>query len=68
MITAAATASDFSKWEAHAATCDTYSLRYIIRDCQQAAENMRGWNPSREGYYLDQSYTYAAELQRRKKL
>lgn len=66
MITAPATASDFNKWEAHAATCDALSLRHIIKDCQQAAAGMRGWNPSREGYYLDQSYTYSAELSRRK--
>lgn len=67
MITAPATASDFSKWEAHAAMCDAISLRYIIDDCLSAADNMRGWNPSREGYYRDQAYTYSAELQRRRK-
>ena len=26
---------------------------------------MRGWNPSREGYYLDQAATYGMELTRR---
>ena len=26
---------------------------------------MRGWNPSREGYYLDQASTYGMELTRR---
>lgn len=67
MITAPATAEDFNKWERHAATCDALSLAWIIQDCQQAAQGMRGWNPSREGYYLDQSYTYARELSRRQK-
>lgn len=66
MITAPATASDFSKWEAHAAICDAISLRYIIDDCLSAAHNMRGWNPSREGYYIDQACTYSRELSRRK--
>lgn len=65
MITSPATAADFEKWERHAATCDNLSLAWIIQDCQSAAENMRGWNPDREGYYLDQSYTYARELHNR---
>ena len=60
-----ATAEHFARWEAHAKTLDSYSLRYVIRDCQQAAEGMKGWNPVREGYYLDQAATYGMELTRR---
>jgi hypothetical protein len=65
MITNHATLADFDRWEAHAKTLDNYSIRYIIKDCQQAAANMRGWNPAREGYYIDQSCTYNMVLTRR---
>ena len=65
MITTHATEHDFSRWEAHAKTLDAYSLRYVISDCKQAAAGMFGWNPSREGYYLDQAATYGMELTRR---
>ena len=58
----AATPEHFSRWTEHAKTLDAYSLRYVIKDCQQAAEAMKGWNPVREGFYIDQMCTYAAEL------
>ena len=60
-----ATPEHFARWEAHAKTLDAYSLKYVIRDCQQAAECMKGWNPVREGFYLDQMSTYGMELTRR---
>ena len=63
-----ATPEDFSKWRSHAETLDTYSLRYIIADCRKAAANLRTVNPVREGYYEDQAFTYADELNRRKSL
>ena len=28
----------------------------------KAADAMRGWNPAREGFYLDQASTYGMEL------
>lgn len=65
MIADHAKPEDFDRWEAHAKLCDSYTLKYIIKDCQQAAANMRGWNPAREGYYIDQSCTYGMELTRR---
>lgn len=65
MIRDHATPADFARWEAHAKMCDSYTLRHIIRDCQQAAADMKGWNPAREGYYIDQSCTYGMELTRR---
>lgn len=61
-----ATPSDFAKWRSHAETCDLGSLRFIIRDCQNAAAAMRGWNPVKEGYYIDQMCTYADERRRRR--
>ena len=63
-----ATPEDFSKWRSHAETLDTHSLRYIITDCRKAAANLRKVNPVREGYYEDQAFTYADELNRRKSL
>jgi hypothetical protein len=65
VITEHATAEHFARWESHAATLDSYSLRYVIADCHKAADAMRGWNPAREGYYLDQASTYGMELTRR---
>lgn len=65
MPTEYATPADFSRWRDHAETCDIGSLRFIIRDCRQVAENLRGFNPVREGYYEDQAFTYADELSRR---
>lgn len=60
-----ATAQDFAKWEAHAKTLDDAALAYIIKDCREAAEAMRGWNPEREAFYADQSFTYADALRRK---
>ena len=60
-----ATPADFAKWESHAKTLNLYALRYTIEDCQQAAKNMKGFNPDREGYYLDQASTYGMEYTRR---
>jgi hypothetical protein len=60
-----ATAAEFNKWEAHAKTVDDDALSYIISDCRQAQNAMRGWNPERENYYADQGMTYAMERLRR---
>jgi hypothetical protein len=62
-----ATAEHFDRWESHAKNCDIYTLKCIIKDCREAAENMKGFSPAREGYYLDQAYTYGAEIHRRNK-
>ena len=40
-------------------------LLYTVNDCRQAAESMRGWNPIKEGFYMDQASTYGMELNRR---
>ena len=56
---------DFARWEQHSKTLDCYSLKYIIQDCHKAAENMKGFNHNREGYYIDQACTYGMELTRR---
>jgi len=63
--TGPATAQDFSRWEDHAQTLDLGSIGYIIQDCLDAARAMSGWNPEREGYYVDQAGTYRREITRR---
>lgn len=60
-----ARAGDFTKWAAHARTLDESQLEYVIQDCRNAAEAMRGWNPVKEGYYADQASTYSQELMNR---
>lgn len=67
MITAAATATDFQAWETRALTMTDAELLYTVRDCQKAAEAMKGFNPDREGYYIDQACTYGMELTRRRR-
>jgi len=62
-----ATAQDFAKWEREAKRLSIDSLRYVVQDCQEAAQAMRGWNPEREGYYIDQGSTFGQELTRRTK-
>ena len=53
-----ATSQDFAKWE---------DLVYIIQDCRNARQAMKGWNPEKENYYADQGMTYSDELRRRTK-
>lgn len=66
MINRHATAEDFKAWEAKARTMTTAELLYAARDCREAEEAMRGWNPEREGFYSDQACTYGMELRRRR--
>ena len=67
MIANPATAQDFALWERKAKGLSLDSLRFVIADCQSAAQAMRGWNPEREGYYIDQAHTYQHELMKRTK-
>ena len=57
--------ADFIKWEAEAKHCDIDALYYIIHDCAEARDAMRGWNPDKEAYYADQYWTFSDELRRR---
>ena len=66
MTTEHATAADFTTWTERAKTMTVAALLYTINDCRQAAEGMRGWNPAKEGFYMDQASTYGMELNRRK--
>lgn len=61
-----ATADNFAAWETRAKTMSTAALLFTIKDCQQAAKGMKGWNPDKEGFYIDQACTYGMEYTRRK--
>lgn len=63
--TAAATAADFADWRKRAKGLTESELRWVIQDCREAAEAMKGWNPVKEGFYEDQAFTYADELRAR---
>ena len=60
-----ATAEDFKRWAAKARAATWDSLQYVVKDCREAAEAMRGHNPVREGRYLDEMHTYIEEMNRR---
>jgi hypothetical protein len=66
MIATYATAEDFTRWEAKAASMTDAELIYSARDARQAEEAMRGWNPIAEGRYSDEACTYGMELARRR--
>ena len=65
MTTTAATAEHFAMWRKLAKGMSEDNLRWIIKDCREAAEAMKGWNPIKEGFYEDQAFTYADELRAR---
>jgi hypothetical protein len=67
MICNPATAQDFAKWEREDKRLSIDSLLYVVNDCKQAAQAMSGWNPEREGYYIDQASTFGQELTKRMK-
>lgn len=62
-----ATATQFAEWEARAKTLSVDSLRYVVQDCKQAMQAMRGHNAERECFYADQAMTFGDELRRRLK-
>jgi hypothetical protein len=57
--------SQFDTWQAHAKTLSIESLQYVIADCKNARDAMKGWNPEKENYYQDQYLTYLDELRMR---
>jgi hypothetical protein len=61
-----ATAADFTRWEAKAATMTDAELLWSAQDARQAEAAMRGWNPIAEGRYSDEASTYGDELRRRR--
>ena len=56
-----ATAAEFAKWTSMASKCTDDELAFVIQDCREAGEAMRGWNPEKENYYADQRMTYSDE-------
>jgi hypothetical protein len=61
-----ATAADFARWEAKAATMTDAELLWSAQDARQAEAAMRGWNPIAEGRYSDEASTYGTVLRRRR--
>jgi hypothetical protein len=60
-----ATSQDFIFWTKKAKTLSECSLRYVIKDCQEAARAMASHpQPNKENYYIDQGLTFADELNR----
>lgn len=55
----------WTEWEAQAKAKTIDELEFAIRDCRQAEQAMRGWNPEKEGWYSDQAATFSDELRKR---
>lgn len=58
--------SKFTEWQEHAKTLSKESLQYVVNDCKNARDAMKGWNPEKENYYQDQYLTYLDVLRERK--
>lgn len=59
---------DFAAGAERAKAMSDESLAFAIKDCIQARNAMKGWNPVMEGYYQDEASTYAQEeINRRSK-
>ena len=58
---------DWNAKEAQAAGMTSEALEHSIKDCIQARDAMKGWNPQMEGYYQDEASVYRRELNRRAK-
>lgn len=65
-MTRHATAADFARWEAKAASMTDVELLWSAQDARKAEAAMRGWNPIAEGRYSDEASTYGDELRRRR--
>ena len=60
-----ATAQNFKDWKVQAEKMSPSELTHAIKDCKEATEAMKDWNPVKELYYRDQMMTYADERRRR---
>ncbi len=60
-----ATAKDFGEWAAQAKKATISQLEYIISDCRNAREAMKGWNPEKENYYAYHGMTFSAALRKK---
>lgn len=57
---------DWNAKEAYAKKLTLAQLEYAIKDCIEARDAMKGWNPEKEGYYQDEASIYSQELKRRR--
>jgi len=56
---------DWKTKEARARKMTVEALEFSVKDCVEARDAMRGWNPEAEGYYQDEASVYRRELNRR---
>tara|TARA_Y100001963_G_scaffold149628_1_gene229410 strand:+ start:437 stop:670 length:234 start_codon:yes stop_codon:yes gene_type:complete len=61
-----ATPEHFKAWREEAKSMTNSSLIWAIKDCRNAEQAMRGWNPIKEGFYSDQACTFSDELNKRR--
>ena len=66
MIRRHATAADFQRWEAQAATMTDAELQHAAADCRAVEALWRGVDGMVEGFYSDQAATFGDELRRRR--
>ena len=55
----------FASWYKKAAAMTIEGLYFSIRDCREAAQNMRGFDSQAEGRYMDEMGAYIAEMNKR---
>ena len=56
---------DFTAGTKRARAMSDDQLAFAVKDCIEARDAMKGWNPVQEGYYQDEASTYAQEIYRR---
>lgn len=55
----------FNSWSKKASAMTLEALQYSIKDCKEAAENMKGFDSHAEGRYMDEMGAYIIELKKR---
>lgn len=56
---------NWNQVEAKAKKMSVVELEYSVKDCCEARDASRGWNPENENYYQDEASVYSRELRRR---
>jgi hypothetical protein len=56
---------DWNTKEATAKKMSDAALDYSIKDCLEARDAAKGWNPENECYYQDEASVYSTEKRRR---
>ena len=56
---------NWNQVEAKAKKMSVVELAYSIKDCCEARDASRGWNPENENYYQDEASVYSREYNKR---